>query len=175
MHRIDVDNLRLVLYPDPVLQRVAAPVEEFGPELARLAERMLTIMREEKGLGLAAPQVGVSLRLFVCNLTGEPGDDHVFVNPRFLELRGAEEQEEGCLSLPGVTVTVRRATYAEIEAQDLSGRRFTRRGEGLEARVWQHEADHLDGRLIIDYMSAGDELANRRALRQLRRDHVSAR
>ena len=165
------ERLRIHLHPDPVLRKVAKPVTEFPPELAAIARRMLELMRREEGVGLAAPQVGLSIRLFVCNVDGDAEHDLVCINPTFLALEGAEEKEEGCLSLPSVKVLMRRATHAAMEACDLTGRTFRVEGEGLAARVWQHETDHLDGRLIIDNMSATDEIANRRALKQLKKDH----
>jgi len=160
-------RLRIVLYPDPALKKRAVEVGKFNAEIAALAKRMLELMREAKGVGLAAPQVGVRLRLFVCNPTGEPGDDLICVNPRFTELSGGEEWEEGCLSIPNVTVTMRRATQVVMEAFDVDGKPFQVTGMELRARIWQHETDHLDGRLIIDNMSATDEIANRRAIKQL--------
>lgn len=163
-----LSKLRIVLYPDPILKKKAAAVTEFDPSVKALAERMLELMREDKGVGLAAPQVGIGLRLFVCNPTGEPGDDLVAVNPTLAELTGAEEREEGCLSIPGVTVTMRRAARAVLEAYDPNGRPIRIAQSDLPARIWQHEIDHLDGKLIIDNMSTSDEIANRRALRQLR-------
>ncbi len=164
-------RLRIVLYPNPVLKKRAADVGKFNPEIAALAKRMLELMREAKGVGLAAPQVGVGLRLFVCNPTGEPGDDLVCVNPRFAERSGVEEREEGCLSIPGVTVTMRRATHVVIDALDVEGKPFQMMGTELRARIWQHETDHLDGRLIIDNMSPTDEIANRRAIKQLQEQY----
>ncbi|MCH7839845.1 MAG: peptide deformylase [Planctomycetes bacterium] len=168
-------DLRLVYYPAPILKKRAAPIERIGADVAALAARMFEIMREGKGLGLAAPQVGVGVRLFVCNATGEPQDDVIFVNPRLHDLNGSEEKEEGCLSIPGVNVTMRRPVSAGIDALDVKGRPFSLTGMELLARVWQHEMDHLDGRLIIDNMSATDEIANRRAVKQLRQDYTSAR
>ena len=167
------DRLRLVYYPDPVLSRVCADVTEFGPQLRALALRMLELMREHNGVGLAAPQVGVAIRLFVCNSTGDPADNLICVNPRLKDLHGAEEKEEGCLSITGVTVMVRRALEVTLEAQSLSGESFSRKGRDLEARIWQHEVDHTHGRLIIDAMSPADAIANRRALRQLEADYKS--
>ncbi len=160
-------RLRIVLYPNPILKKRAADVGKFNAEIAVLAKRMLELMREAKGVGLAAPQVGVGLRVFVCNPTGEPGDDLVCINPRFTELSGAEDREEGCLSIPGVTVNMRRATQVVMEAFDVNGQPFQATGTELRARIWQHETDHLDGRLIIDNMSTTDEIANRRAIKQL--------
>jgi peptide deformylase len=165
---------RLLLYPDPRLHRAGQPVEEFGPSLQALAERMLQLMREAKGVGLAAPQVGVLLRVFVCNPTGQPGDDLVCVNPELSGLHGSSEQPEACLSLPGVNVTVRRAVRAKLRALDLEGRPFEQEGVELTARIWQHETDHLNGRLITDHMSEADAIANRRVLKQLRDDYAKA-
>lgn len=166
----DPKKLHIVYYPDPILKKKSAPVQDFGEDLTALAARMIEVMHESKGLGLAAVQVGVLRQLFVCNATGEPDGDLVFVNPSFTELAGVAEQEEGCLCLPGVGVTMRRATRAVIEAQTVEGKPFQMTGEGLLARVWQHEVDHLEGRLICDNMSPADEIANRRALKQLRED-----
>ena len=163
-----LDKLRIVTYPDPILKKTCIEITDFGPRLKALADRMLELMLGAKGVGLAAPQVGILARMFVCNVTGEPDDNLVCFNPTFAELSGAGEAEEGCLSLPGVTVTMRRATHAVMRAQDATGSVFELTGEDLRARIWQHEADHLDGRLIIDNMSATDEIANRRVLKQLK-------
>lgn len=168
---VDLSSLQIVRYPDPVLKERCAAVSEFGPGLAALAARMLELMREGKGVGLAAPQVGLPLRLFVCNTTGNPQDDRIFVNPELGDLEGMVEANEGCLSLPEVTVPMRRAESATVTARDTDGREFRVTGKDLEARVWQHETDHLEGRLIIDRMPTSAELANRRILKQLEQDY----
>jgi len=146
-------------------------VTSFGPDIKALTDRMLMLMKEGRGVGLAAPQVGIPLRLFVCNPTGEPEDDMVCINPEFVELTGAEVKEEGCLSLPGVGVNMRRATRAVMRLCDTDGKVRKQVGEGLLARIWQHESDHLDGGLITDNMSATDEISNRRAVKQLEADY----
>lgn len=161
-------KLRIVQFPEPVLRRPARLVEVFDDALADLARRMLALMHEAKGVGLAAPQVGLSIRLFVCNPTGEPRDNLVMVNPVLSEWSGVEEKPEGCLSIPGVTVNMRRPMRVHLKAFSASGEMFEMNGDELPARIWQHETDHLDGKLIIDNMSEADEIANRRALRQLR-------
>ena len=166
-HQIDVENLRIVRYPDPVLRKICEPVQHFDDTIVRLVQRMLELMRAGKGIGLAAPQVGVMLRLFVCNPTGEPADDMVCINPELTDLTGADQREEGCLSLPEVSVPIRRATHVRIRACDAKGKPYQRDGDDLLARVWQHENDHLDGRLIVDYMSEASRIANRRILKQL--------
>lgn len=164
---VNPKNLRIVEYPASVLRKKAIALGSIPPEVAQVAERMLELMRESKGVGLAAPQVGLSVRLFVCNPSGEPKDDLVCVNPKFLELFGAEEGNEGCLSLPDVTVTVRRASRVIMEAFDAAGKAYRVEGKDLCARVWQHEMDHLNGKLIIDNMSDTDAIANRRAIKEL--------
>ncbi len=166
-------KLRIIYYPDPVLKKVCQPVTDFGPELRALSDRMLLLMRQGKGVGLAAPQVGILIRMFVCNVTGEEGDDLVCVNPTFSELSGIAEHDEGCLSIPGVDVMMRRSISAVIEAFTVSGKPFRREGEQMVARIWQHEADHLEGRLITDNMSATDQIANRRGLKQLEADYAA--
>ncbi len=160
---------KIIVYPDPRLRKKCAPVKpgEFGESLAALAGRMLELMKANRGVGLAGPQVGVCRRIFVCNPTGEPGDDHVYVNPVLSDLTGSEEGEEGCLSIPEVHVMVRRARRCRITAQDVHGRPVEMESENLLARIWQHETDHLDGRLIIDRMNAADKIANKRQLAQL--------
>lgn len=173
--KIALSKLKIIDYPDPVLQRRCARVEQFDESLARVAERMLELMRAGNGVGLAAPQVGLNMRMFVCNVTPDAAENRVYVNPQFLDLRGSEVGDEGCLSLPGVTVAMRRAESAVMEAFGLDGRRVEVEASGLLARVWQHESDHLDGTLIIDHMSEADAIANRRALRQLRASYKPRR
>ncbi len=171
MGMIATDNrsqLRIVLYPDPILQTLCQRVTEFDERLAAVAARMLELMREAHGVGLAAPQVGLPMRMFVCNPSGQPGEDVVCVNPELSDFEGAAEAPEGCLSIPGAEVSIRRALRARIRFVDLVGQERELVGEGMTARVWQHETDHLNGKLIIDSLSPADEIANRRVLKQLR-------
>ncbi len=165
----DWSKLRIICYPDPRLRKACKPVEKFNADLAALAGRMLELMRAEQGIGLAAPQVGLQVSMFVCNVTGDPKDDRVFVNPKLTELSGEMDSQEGCLSIPDVTVTVRRAERCRISAKDLAGKPVELEGAELIARCWQHEIDHLNGRLIIDAMSESDRIANRRVLKELER------
>lgn len=157
----------ITCYPAPVLREKCLPIEQFDDSVATLARQMLEIMKQGHGVGLAGPQVGINRRIFVCNATGEPDDDLVFINPELGDLYGAVEGEEGCLSLPDVRVMVRRARKCAIKACDVTGTPFEMEGEELLARIWQHENDHLDGRLIIDRMDATDRIANRKILSQL--------
>jgi peptide deformylase len=150
-------------YPDPVLRMRANEVETFDEELARLAERMTSLMHDAHGVGLAATQVGVLRRLFVFTADDV---DHALVNPRIVESGGmVETDEEGCLSLGPVRVPVERALEITLEAQDLTGAPVRMELECMAARVVQHELDHLDGVLIVQRT---DDASRREALAQLR-------
>ena len=162
------DDLRVILYPDPRLKKKSQPVTDFDESLRRIAARMFELMREHKGVGLAAPQVGLNIRLFVANPTGKPEDDRVYVNPVLSDADGDEEAEEGCLSLPDINVAVRRPTARVLmRAQDLDGKPFEEVGEGFITRVWQHENDHLNGVMITDRMGPVAKLAYRKKLKEL--------
>lgn len=164
---VSIRQLTIVSYPEPILRKKCRPIERFGPQLQELATRMWQLMHDRNGVGLAAPQVGLPWRMFVWNPTGEAEDDHVSINPQLSDLHDPTEAEEGCLSIEGVTVNIRRARTARLDAQLPDGAVCTFAGEDLVARVWQHERDHLDGRLILDYMSAAETIANRRSIREL--------
>jgi peptide deformylase len=164
---VDLEKLRIVHYPDPCLRRVSEPVTEFDGDLRALVDRMFALMHAGRGVGLAAPQVGVNKRLFVMNITGERPDDMVFINPEIHEMHGVREAEEGCLSFPDMYVQVRRAGECTIAARDLDGEPLELRGADLLCRVWQHETDHLNGTLIVDRMGPGDRIATRRKLKEL--------
>jgi peptide deformylase len=165
-----LDQLRIIHWPDPRLTRASDPVTVFDDQLSALADRMLQLMRQARGVGLAAPQVGVNLRLFVMNATGESGDDRVYANPAFSDAEGSQECEEGCLSLPGINTKVMRAQRLRLSARDAQGRPVEATGDGLVARIWQHEFDHLNGVLLIDHMGPVSRLANRKKFRELKAD-----
>jgi peptide deformylase len=131
-------DLKVIFYPDPRLKKVSKPVEVFDDALAGLATRLLELMREHRGVGLAAPQVGRNLRLFVMNATQQPGDDRVYVNPELIDPTGNETAEEGCLSLPGINCDIERNEAVILRAQDLKGNRVEERASGYIARVWHH-------------------------------------
>ena len=163
----DHSNLRIIHYPDRRLRQQCEPVTRFDAVLAALVERMVELMGTGNGVGLAAPQVGLLKRLFVMNPTGKPGEHRVLINPTIHDLHGSAEAEEGCLSLPGINVQIRRAQRCRVTAQDLTGRRYELQAEDLVARVCQHEADHLNGVLIIDRMGPTDRIATRKTLKAL--------
>ena len=141
--------LKVRRYGDPVLRRRAAPVEGVTPEIRRLMADMVDTMYDEVGIGLAAPQVGVSLRLMVVGDEDGRGTQ-VLVNPAITAQGGTVTAEEGCLSLPGIFAQVTRSEWVTLEAQDLEGRPVAITARGLRSRVFQHEIDHLDGVLFID-------------------------
>jgi peptide deformylase len=150
-------------YGDPVLRMRAEEVDEFDDELRAVTERMLAVMHDAEGVGLAATQIGILRRFFVCTIDGE---DRVFVNPSVTPLgKDTECDTEGCLSLGSVRVPVERAAKVAVEARDAAGEPVSLELEGYPARVVQHEVDHLDGRLMLDRT---DDEARREALRALR-------
>jgi peptide deformylase len=144
----------IVRYPAAVLQTPAAPVTEFNAELDRLIDDMVDTMYAAPGIGLAAPQVGVSLRLCVIDLSvGRRGGELlVLVNPEFVSRDGLQLEEEGCLSVPGFDATVARPAQAVVRALDRKGVERTIEGTGLLARALQHELDHLNGTLFLDHL-----------------------
>ena len=141
--------LKVRRYGDPVLRRRAASVEGVTPEIRRLVADMVDTMYDEVGIGLAAPQVGASLRLMVVG-DEEGRGTQVLVNPAITAQGGTVTAEEGCLSLPGIFAQVTRSEWVTLEAQDLEGRPVAITARGLRSRVLQHEIDHLDGVLFID-------------------------
>jgi len=161
------EALRIILYPDPRLKKANQTVTAFDESLRELAVVMFRLMREARGVGLAAPQVGKNIRLFVANPSGEAGDDHVYINPTLSDPDSEDEAEEGCLSLPDIHVKVYRNKRIRIRAQDLEGKEFEQIGIGFPARVWQHEFDHLNGILLTDRMGPVAKMAHRKKLKEL--------
>jgi peptide deformylase len=137
-------------YPARVLKEAGAPVEKFDEELSRLVADMFETMYEAEGVGLAAQQVGLSLRLFVMDCEGLK---LVAANPEILSAEGEQEGEEGCLSIGKIHAPLKRAARVRLRAQDEHGQFFEHEAEGLSARCFMHETDHCDGRLFIDHLS----------------------
>lgn len=161
---------QIVFYPDPVLDKQADRIEEFDtPELNKLVDDMFESMYAAKGVGLAAPQIGVSKRITVIDLSvGEnESEKMVLINPEIIGRQGVQTGEEGCLSLPGFREQVTRANRVTIRAQDAKGKVFERTGEELLARAFLHETDHLNGRLYISHVSALKRDLIRRKVRKL--------
>ena len=146
----------IVKYPDPVLERPSEPVTAFDDELRKLVDDMFESMYAAKGIGLAAPQIGISRRLTVIDLSFQknPEEKIVLINPEITFREGKQYEEEGCLSLPEIREKVSRAARVKVKAQDAKGEWFELDGEELLARAFQHEIDHLDGVLFFRRVSA---------------------
>lgn len=152
----------IVAYPDARLRHVSMPVEVFDDELRRLADDMVETMHKAEGIGLAAVQIGVHLRLAVMQVEDNPL--RIMVNPEYEKIGQAMELNEGCLSVPQAReLTRNRIDHVRVKAQDLSGRWYTFDAHGLEAACVQHECDHIDGKLYIDHLS---ELRRKRLLKR---------
>ena len=162
--------LKVRKYGDPLLRRRAAPVGDITPEIRRIVADMVETMYDEVGIGLAAPQVGISLRLMVVG-DDKTGHARALVNPVIAEQGGEVTAEEGCLSLPGIFAPVPRAEWVKLEAQDLEGQPVSVRARGLAARVYQHEMDHLDGVLFIDRL---DSMTRDRIKRRIKKEGFPA-
>ena len=145
----------IVKYPDPVLAKPGEPVTEFDDKLKTLVEEMFESMYAAHGIGLAAPQIGLSKRITVIdvNFKKDPADQLVLINPEIIEREGQQFEEEGCLSLPDIRDKVKRAAKVKVRAQNADGEWFEVEGEELLSRAFQHEIDHLDGVLFIDRLS----------------------
>lgn len=163
--------LKVVKYPDPVLSRPGEPVTEFDAELRKLIADMFETTYAEQGIGLAAPQVGVSKRLATIDLSmgKNPSDKLVLINPEIIFREGKQYEEEGCLSFPEIREKVARAAKVRIRAQDERGKWFEMDGDDLLARCFQHEIDHVDGMLFIFRMSALKRDLSLRKIRKMQR------
>ncbi len=157
----------ILLAGDAVLRHKAKKVTHFGPSLETLVAEMLDSMHAVNGLGLAAPQIGVPLRVIVIEMpeekdeagkTIQPSQLYVYCNPEIIKAQGEEEVEEACLSVPGYLGLVQRATSVTVKGQDIKGHRIRTKAEGLLARAFQHEIDHLNGTLYIDRVESPEKL-----------------
>ena len=159
----------IVKYGNPVLEKAAEPVTEFGDELKKLIEDMFDSMYEAKGVGLAAPQIGISKRLAVIDVTfkEDPKARLVLANPEIIHTEGKQTQSEGCLSIPEFREPVTRANRVTVRAQDVNGTWFEKTGEELLARAFLNETDHLNGKLYIGHISALKRDLIKRKIRKL--------
>jgi peptide deformylase len=172
IRKLDLPALRILRYPDPRLREVGVDLPRIDEAVRGLVERMFELTFQAHGVGLAAPQVGVAGRLFIATPSFQEDDRRVYINPQLISLEGSQENEEGCLSFPGITCRVKRYNFATIRAMNLDGALFEESGEELVARIFQHEMDHLEGRLLADRMGSVAKLANRRALKDLEEQFV---
>jgi len=145
-----VPILKIKTYPDPVLKKKAEPLTQFSSEEQKFFEDMIETMYTADGVGLAAPQVGISKRILIASPTMTQGEEYVFVNPEILEARGRELGMEGCLSLPGISGEIPRAKIIRFRALDRQGKPIEMEVKDFFARIIQHELDHLNGILLID-------------------------
>lgn len=165
---IDLSTVKLTYYPAKILTVRAKDVEVFDENLSQFVAMMYDLMLEHQGVGLAAPQANVSLRLFLASADGTRENTRVFINPK-LELSGLlENNEEGCLSFPNIYTKVKRYRICKIKAQDLTGKTFTEIAEGgLYSRCLQHEYDHIEGITLANRMSQAARIVHRRQLKKL--------
>ena len=164
--------IRTILhFPDPRLRTVAKPVAEVDDTIKTLVDDLAETMYDAPGIGLAATQINVHQRVIVIDINQDKNELHVFINPEILEKRGEEEMEEGCLSVPGIYETVRRADWVRVRAQDRDGNNFELETDGLLAVCIQHEIDHLDGKVFVDYLS---RLKQQRIQKKLEKQSRSA-
>jgi peptide deformylase len=164
--------LKIVKYPDPVLQQPGEPVTEFDNELRKFVADMFETMYSNQGIGLAAQQVGIAKRITVIDLSvgKDPKQKLVLINPEVIFREGKQYEEEGCLSFPEIREKIQRAAKVRIRAQDEKGKWFEMDGEELLSRAFQHEIDHLDGMLFIFRMSALKRDLNLRKIRKMQRE-----
>lgn len=146
-------KMTVLKYPDERLRKVAQPIDKVEDSIRSVIDDMFETMYEEQGVGLAATQVDVHKRLFVADCSEDQNEPLVFINPEITEAEGHFKNDEGCLSFPGVYAKVERAEKITVTALDKNGERFSRSAEGLLAICIQHEIDHLEGKLFVDYLS----------------------
>ena len=144
-------KLKIRTYPDPVLKKKAAPVTDFGPAMQKLFDDMITTLHASVGVGLAAPQIGISQQIFIACPTLRRGEEYVMVNTVIEKKSGSAVATEGCLSMPGISGEIVRSTKLRLTFQDHLGKKHTAEVEDFFARVIQHEMDHLNGILLIDH------------------------
>lgn len=166
---MDPSLLEIIHYPHPTLRHKSKPVMRVDEQLRAIIRQMFPLMYEARGIGLAANQVDLPLRIFVINLAADPeeGEEHVFINPVISKPKGMDEKEEGCLSMPGINGTVKRPDTIHVQAYNLNGQLFEATLDGLFARAVQHEVDHLDGVLFTDKLSETGKIAVRPELNEL--------
>jgi len=171
MSDINIEDCKITHYPSDVLAGKAQAIEKIDDNLRQLVDKMFDIMLKNKGVGLAAPQVGLPLRLFIISLDGSKENLRVFVNPTVTPFGDLVTNEEGCLSVPGIYTKIRRYKEAEVTATDLDGNEFTEQAEGLYARALQHEYDHIEGMTVVNRMGQTARIAHRRQLKRLTEQH----
>ncbi len=171
MSDINFEKCKITHYPAAVLAEPAAPIDKIDETTHTLVEKMMDIMLENKGIGLAGPQAGIGLQIFIISLESNRENVKVFINPKVTAAGQIVTSEEGCLSVPGIYTKVRRYSKATVTATDLNGNEFTEEAEGLYARCLQHESDHLAGITIVNRMGSVAKIAHRRQIKKLTQEH----
>jgi len=166
-----MSKLAILRYPDPRLYTRATPVQLFDQNLRQLVKDMAETMYSAPGIGLAATQVNVHQRLLIIDLSETHDSLQVFINPEIIQRDGQQQLEEGCLSVPGIYDFVQRAAQIRVRAQDLEGQWFEQQADGLVAVCIQHEIDHLDGKVFVDYLSRLKRDRIKTKLNKRLRDH----
>ncbi len=174
MADIDIENCKITHYPAKVLAGESKLIDKIDDNIRRLVEKMIDIMLEHKGIGLAGPQVGVDLRIFLISLDMTRENVKVYINPTVTTAGETELMEEGCLSVPEVYIKIKRYNKCTVTATDLDGNEFTEEAEGLYARALQHENDHINGTTIVNRMSSVARIAHRKQIKKLEENDESA-
>jgi len=160
-----ISNLRIRIYGDPVLKEKTSPVKKVSSRHRQILSKMAQLMYDGEGIGLAAPQVGISETMIVVDIGKGL---YKLINPKIVKASGSQKNQEGCLSVPGICVKVKRAYKVIVSALDEEGKLLNIEAEGLLACVLQHEIDHLKGKLIVDYASFIEKIKMKKILRELR-------
>ena len=173
---VDIEKCQLTHYPAKVLAGPTRSIEKIDDNIRRLVEKMTDIMLKNKGVGLAAPQVGVPLQLFIISLDGSKEALKIYINPTVTPIpakagTSLDSVDEGCLSVPGVYTKIRRYKKCKVTAIDFNGNEFTEEAQGLYARVLQHEYDHIKGITIANRMGSVAKIAHRKQLKKLTENH----
>lgn len=164
--------LEVLHFPDPRLRTVAKPVDQVTPEIKTMAENMIETMYDENGVGLAATQINFHYRLVVIDVSETRDQPMVLINPEIIEQSGEEESQEGCLSVPDTNADVKRSEFVTLQFQDIDGKVQIINADGLLAVCIQHELDHLDGKLFIDYLSPFKQKRIKTKLEKLQRQNA---
>lgn len=172
---IDLTKCKITHYPAEVLGRAAEPIKEITDDIRKLAEKMVDIMLEHKGVGLAGPQAGVPLQIFIISLDQSRESVRIYINPTVTPIGRQESLEEGCLSVPEVYTKISRYEKCKVTATDLDGNEFTEEADGLYARCLQHESDHLNGVTIAERMGQAAKIVHRKQLKKLTEQHNAAK
>ena len=165
---LDVNKCEMTVYPAPILSRQTRPIEKVDDTIRALADKMIDIMLEYRGIGLAGPQAGVDLSIFVICMTGRKEDAKVFINPHVEGFGRSCPMQEGCLSFPGIYTKIKRPGHDRVTALDREGNEFSEEADGLYAKCLQHEFDHLNGVTIYNRMGRLGQLRHKKELEKLR-------